>query len=174
VIVPVLRHVADRLGHATTGYNALRASVPKDAGDAAPPAARVLTAADQPLYALGPINAESLADGPALLVTHHSTQPPADLYGRWHVTIAIRYTATVTATFARDAYQALWVVQRSLVAPVVNASMASETAKRNGVDIFPPSPPVIAEPPAEGAADAYVPALLVTYPCTSPWSLGAA
>lgn len=177
MIVPLLRHVADRLTHPTTGYEALRASVPKDAADAAPPlipSTRVLTAADKPLFALGPIDESLLADGPAFLVTHVSTTPGATPWDSASVTVAVRYVAEPTDTFAFDAYQALWAAGRSLLAPVLSAGQSGQVAFRNGVEIGAPSLPVFVEPPADGAAaEAFVPALAVTYPLRSPWLLGA-
>lgn len=172
MIVPLLRYVADRLTDPVTGYAALRTAAPKDASDAPPPAVRVLTAADAPVFALGGIDPTLTEDGPALLVTHVATAAGTQITDAATATVAVRYAAEPSATFAFDAYQALAVATRALVAPIVSAGMAGQYVVRNGVAIGAPSGVTIVEPPPD-AGDAFVPALLVTYLVHSPWLLGA-
>lgn len=171
MIVPVLRHVAARLTHATTGVNALRAGIPKESGDAAPPAVTVKTAADHPSFALGPITDDLLDAGPLLLVTCAGRGPNAR--GDDVVTVAIRYVAAPSPTFAFDTYQMLAAAERACYGPVATAGQAGRVSTQTGVRIFEPQPCTIVEPNPEDAATLFVPALVIPYPVLAPWLSGA-
>lgn len=176
MIVPLLRHVAARLEDATTGVNASLATIPLEAGDTAPSGLVVKTAADHPAYALGPVDESLRAAGTLVLVTHVQTQPAetGKLNGRKRVTVALRYVAPFSATFAHDAYLVLAACERALVGPSVTGGMAAQDVVRSGVRIGAPvEAPTLVEPPPDAPADAYVPALVLTYSVLSPWTYGA-
>lgn len=177
MIAAAIRHAVALLTHGTTGVNALLPSVPRPVGEAAPPAVRVFGEIAHGFTALAAVDPALLADGPVLLVSLAAPVAVDVTRGRAEaVHLAIRYAAAFTDgdTFARQAWTTLRVAARACVAPFSTTDTAGQwAAPRDRVAIGAPTGVQFTPPPPDAASEVYVPALVVTFPASDPWLLGA-
>lgn len=185
MIVAAIRQTADWLAHASTGVNALLASVPKDVTDTVPANVTIYDETRDAWVARGQVNRTKTGTGPLLLVRGpdelevpiFGTQGDGGASPCEVRVLFIRRApaASVESDDAmRDVYQTLRACARSLA---LQYDTQEAAPARNSVDLHRPTLRVLRGTvpldPSKPDGELITGALSITYPAVDPWAMAS-
>lgn len=184
MIAAAVRQVADWLGDATTGVNALRASVPGDSGEAAPAAVTIYDETREPWVARGTVPREKTGTGPLLLV-RGPDEAGVPIFGSQgggyaECEVLVCYvrrapaagsTAVESDDAVRDVYQTVRIIARSIALQYdtqeANPSRMSVGLDRPTLRFLRQSAPLAPD------GELITGMLAITFPAVDPWAMAA-
>lgn len=188
MITPVVRQVADWLGDATTGVNALRTSVPMDNGETAPAAVTIYDETRDPWVARGSVPRTKTGPGPLLLVRGPDRlvipifgDQEAAGYAECQALVLYVRRATAAGAAAvesddavRDIYQTMRIIARSIA---LRYATRAANPTRMSVGLDRPTLEFLREggPLTPDATDGEMitGTLSITFPAIDPWAMAA-
>jgi len=178
MIVETLRELVSWCEDPVEGYDAIRGTMPVEAGDSTPPACRIVDASRIAWAARGTIPVKEVKAGPMLIVQFAGEAEVAmvgedGLEFSNSVPIAVVYAAAGDDNSQEQfaGYQALRTVHR-IIARRFNAG-SDPLYVRAFVTINRPTRATYTPPLADETDTIVSMALLLTFPTDDPWALGA-
>lgn len=177
MIAAAVRQVADWLGDATTGVNALLATVPKDVADAVPANVTIYDETREPWVARGTVPRTKTGTGPLLLVRGPDAVELPVFSGYTPCEVQVLYVrrapaATVESDDAvRDVYQTMRAIARS-IALQYDTQEANPTRMSVGLDR-----PTLEfrrqTAPLAPDGELITGVMSLTFPAIDPWAMAA-
>lgn len=185
MIAAAVRQVADWLAHASTGVNALLASVPGDGGDSAPASVTIYDETREPWVARGIVPRAKTGTGPLLLVRGPDELavplfPTQENAGYADCEVLVVYVRRAPAASVesddavRDVYQTFRAIARS-IALQYTTQTASPTRMSVGLDR--PTLRFLRQggplDPGQPDGELMIGMCAITFPAVDPWAMAA-
>lgn len=186
MIVPAVRQTADWLRDATSGVNALRGSVPRDVGEAAPAAVTVYDEMTDEWVARGAVPRAKTGAGPLLLVrgpdeldvplfpTQGQNGGPLTTCSVWLLYVrrvdVAGSAAVASDDVVRDAFQTLRIAARAIASQWTEQEAMPA---RNGVDFDRPTFTILRQSAELSDTETVVGVARIDYPAVDAWAMAA-